>query len=119
MKRNDCTVESLKLLGYVAKKQFGNSWWLKAPEVEECNEKQSKELFEIVVNIVKRGGYVDIRPNNFRYEVNVFVECTRHCFRGVDIVYFLSRPMTEAERLEADLYTGRNKKEIIETNIKI
>ena len=109
MKRNECTVENLKGLGYVAKCQMVNAWRFANNGAEECNEKQSTELFNIVVNIVRNGGNVDIRPDNFRYEVNVFVECTKHNFRGAEIIYFLSRPMSEAERLEADLYTGRNK----------
>ena len=109
MKRNECTVESLKALGYVAKTQFTNNWRFNSDTTKECNEKQAAELFEVVVNIVKNGGCVDIRRNNFKYEVNVYVDCCKHEYRGTETVYFLSRPMTEAERLEADLYTGRNK----------
>lgn len=109
MKRNECTVESLKALGYVAKCKMVNAWRFGNNEATECNERQSAELFEVVVNIVKNGGSVEIRQNNFTYEVNVFVDCCRHDYRGTEIVYYLSRPMSEAERLEADLYTGRNK----------
>ena len=76
---------------------------------KDCNAKQSKELFDCVVNIVKNGGAVEIRKNNFNYTVNVLVEEAKHEFRGTEIIYYLSRPMTEAERIEADLYTGRNK----------
>jgi hypothetical protein len=39
----------------------------------------------------------------------VFLDEAKFTFRGTETVYFLSRPMTEAEILEADLYTGRNK----------
>lgn len=108
MKRSECTVESLKALGYVAKSML-KSWCFNSDTERLCNERQSAELFDVVVNIVKNGGEVDIRRNNRTYEVNVFVDCCRHEFRGTETVYFLSRPMTEAERLEADLYTGRNK----------
>lgn len=109
MKRTECTAASLKALGYVAKSRFVNNWRFDSDTTKECNEKQSAELFNVVVNIVKNGGNVDIRRNNATYEVNVFVEGCRHEYRGTEIDYFLSRPMTEAERLEADLYTGRNK----------
>lgn len=109
MKRNECTVENLKTLGYVAKRRFVNNWLFDSDTTELCNEKQSSELFNIVVNIVKNGGTVNIARNNIKYEVNVFVEGCKHEFRGTEIEYFLSRNMTEAEQLEADLYTGRNK----------
>lgn len=108
MKRNECTVEALKKLGYTAKVNFRNAWRYVDDE-KNCNDKQSKELFEFIVNIVKNGGNVEIRRNNFKYTVNVYVEAAKHEYRGTETVYYLSRPMTEAERLEADLYTGRNK----------
>ena len=108
MKRSECTVENLKALGYTAKVNFKNAWQYVDDE-KDCNEKQSKELFDCFVNIVKNGGAVKIRRNYFKYTVNAFVEETKHEFRGTETVYYLSRPMTEAERLESDLYTGRNK----------
>jgi hypothetical protein len=108
MKRSECTVESLKALGYSAKVNYINAWRYTNDE-KDCNAKQSKELFDCVVNIVKNGGAVEIRKNNFNYTVNVLVEEAKHEFRGTEIIYYLSRPMTEAERIEADLYTGRNK----------
>lgn len=106
MKRSECTVTHLQALDYKAMKCF-NSWHNK--NIEPCNAKQSKELFEAVVNVVKNGGQVDIRRNNADYTVNVFLDEAKFTFRGTETVYFLSRPMTEAEILEADLYTGRNK----------
>lgn len=106
MKRSECTVDNLKALNYKAMKCF-NSWYNK--NIEPCNAKQSTELFEAVVNVVRNGGQVDIRRNNFDYTVNVFLDEARFEHRGTRMVYFLSRPMTEAEILEADLYTGRNK----------
>lgn len=106
MKRSECTVDNLKALNYKAMKRF-NSWLNR--QVEPCNEKQSEELFEAVVNVVKNGGFVDIQRNNFSHTVNVFLEEAKFEYRGTKTVYFLSRPMTEAEILEADLYTGRNK----------
>ena len=107
MKRSECTIESLKALGYTAKVNFKNAWRYVDDE-KDCNKKQSKELFECIVNIVKNGGAVEIRRNNFKYTVNVFVDETKHEYRGTETIYYLSRPMTEAERLEADIYTGKN-----------
>ena len=109
MKRSECTSESLKALGYVAKSRFVNNWRFGSDTTRLCNEKQSAELFDVVVNIVRNGGAVDIQRNNATYEVYVLVDSCRHEYRGTETLYFLSRPMTEAERLEADLYTGRNK----------
>lgn len=109
MKRNECTVEKLKALGYVAKSRFVNGWRFDSESIKECNAKQSTELFNIVVDVVRNGGNVDIRRNNATYEVNVYVKSCEIEYRGTKTVYFLSRPMTDAERLEADLYTGRNK----------
>ena len=108
MKRSECTVEKLKALGYVAKANFPASWRTKSLE-KDCNEKQSAELFEAVVNVVKNGGLVEIRPNNYKYTVNVYLKETDHSDSLPPVIYYLSRPMSEAERLEADLYTGRGK----------
>ena len=108
MKRSECTIESLKALGYTAKVNFKNAWRYVDDE-KDCNAKQSKELFDCIVNIVKNGGAVEIRRNNLKYTVNVFVNETMHEYRGTQTIYYLSRPMSEVERLEADLFTGRNK----------
>ena len=108
MKRSECTVESLKALGYTAKVNYRNAWRYVDDE-KDCNEKQSKELFDCFVDIVKNGGAIEFRRNNLKYTVNAFAEETKHEYRGTETIYYLSRPMTEAERLEADLYTGRNK----------
>lgn len=109
MKRAECSIEGLKNLGYVAKKRFVNNWLFNNDTTVYCDEKQSAELFEVIANIIKTGGSVDIRRNNFNYEVNIFADCCKHEFKGREITYFLSRPMNEAEQLEADLYTGMNK----------
>ena len=108
MKRSECSIERLKALGYKAKCKFTNAWRFYEEE-KDCNEKQSKELFKCVVSAVRNGGEFEIRQNNANYTVNVLLNSTRHEYRGTETVYYLSRPMTEAERLEADLYTGRNK----------
>lgn len=108
MKRSECTVDKLKALGYTAKVNFKNAWRYVDDE-KECSEKQSTELFQAVVNVVKNGGAVEIRRNNLKYTVCVLIEGTRHEYRGTETVYYLSRPMTDAERLEADLYTGRGR----------
>lgn len=106
MKRSECTATHLEALGYRAMKCF-SSWFNR--NIEPCTAKKSKELFEAVVNIVRNGGRVDIRRNNMDYTVNIFLDETKFTHRGTEIVYFLSRPMTEAEKLEADLYTGRGR----------
>lgn len=106
MKRSECTAYHLKGLGYKAMKCF-NSWNNRS--VEPCTTKKSDELFEAVVNVVRNGGQVDIRRNNMDYTVNIFLGEAKFTFRGTETVYFLSREMTDAEKLEADLYTGRGK----------
>lgn len=108
MKRSECSVDKLKALGYTAKSNFKNAWQY-VDHVEDCNAKQSEELFRCFVDVVKNGGAVEIRSNNFNYTVNVYIEGTKHEYRGTETIYYLSRPMTEVERLEADVYTGRNK----------
>lgn len=109
MKRSECTVESLKALGYTAKRNDAGSWRTKSEE-RDCTERQSKELFEIVVDVVRHGGEVEIRHNNYKYTVNIHPKCTEtESNQRMGLTYYLSRPMTEAERLEADLYTGRGK----------
>lgn len=108
MKRNECTVESLKRLGYEARSNFKNSWrFLNCEKV--LQGERAEEVFNAIVHITRNGGKVEVRRNNLTYEVNVFVDCFRKEFRGTETVYYLSRPMTEQERLEADLYTGRNR----------
>lgn len=108
MKRSECTVEKLKALGYVAKANKPSSWRMKSHEWD-CNERQAKELFELVVSITRTGGAVEIRQNNYNYTVNVYLKETDHRDSCAPVVYYLSRPMNEAERLEADLFTGRGK----------
>lgn len=108
MKRSECTVESLKALGYEAKVCDEGSWRMKAT-VRECNERQAAEVFEIVAAIVRGGGHVEIGRNNMKYTVNIYVDKLDFTNTIGRDRFFLSRPMTEAERLEADLYTGRGK----------
>lgn len=108
MKRSECTVESLKALGYMAKHHAEGSWRTKA-QTYDCTEKQTVELFELVVKIVREGGCTEIRRNNAKYTVNIYVKETDFTHTPCKDLFFLSRPMTEAERLEADLYTGRGK----------
>ena len=108
MKRYECTVESLKALGYIAKHGFNGSWRTKA-QAKECTEQQSKEVFAIIARIVRAGGCVEIQQNNYNYTVNVYAKEVDFGNTPANDYYFLSRPMSEAERLEADLYTGRGK----------
>lgn len=108
MKRSECTVESLKALGYEARKSFASAWRF-GKQDSLLEGQRAAEVFDAIVNIVRHGGSVDISRNNFEYRVNVIANELRHSFRGTECLYYLSRPMTEAEKLEADLYTGRNK----------
>lgn len=97
MKRSECTVESLKALGYIAKVNFRNVWHFWSDD-KECNEKQAKELFDAVIDVIHgHGGEFEIRRNYANYTVNVFLDNARHEYRGTEITYYLSRPMTEAE----------------------
>lgn len=106
MKRSEVTVEKLKALGYTARKQFMNSWRFGSQADSPCTEAQSEELFEMVVKAARFGESVEIRKNNANYTVNVFVEASWQEVRGTQLTWYLSRPMTEAEVLEANLYTG-------------
>lgn len=106
MKRYECTAESLKALGYTAKHINNGSWRTKAHEIN-CTEHQANEVFRIVARVVRNGGDVEIRSNNRLYTVNVYVKELDFSDTVGNDLYYLSRPMSEAERLEADLYTGR------------
>ena len=103
MKRSECTVHALYALDYKAICCMESTWRTKAHD-EPLAGKRALEVFEAVVKIVRDGGHVDIRRNNFTYEVRVLCDelSHRHGWH-----YALVRPMTDAERLEADLYTGR------------
>ena len=106
MKRSEVTADKLKALGYVAMRQFENAWRFDSKTKTVCNEKQSAELFALVVKAACEGGSVEIRKNNSDHTVNVFVEASWQEFRGTAMTYFLSRPMTAVEIVEANLYTG-------------
>ena len=108
MKRSEVTVEKLKALGYVAKSSFVNAWRFHSEE-KELNKRQSEELFALTVEIVRSGRSVEIRRNNFRHtvEVTVRVADIDNPAGGPKIYYYLSRPMTEAEVLEANQFTGK------------
>ena len=107
MKRSEVTIEKLKALGYVAKKNFVNSWRFHSEETD-LNERQAEELFELTVKIVRSGQSCEIRRNNFRHtvEVTVRVADRDNLDGGPQIFYYLSRPMTEAEIFEANQFTG-------------
>lgn len=112
MKRSEVTVEALKKMGYVAMTHMRNDWRFGSRTNSPCTEKQSVELFELVAKAAREGGSVEIRRNNFNYTVNVFIDVSWQTLCGAPLVFYLSRPMTEVERLEADLFTGRNKKAV-------
>lgn len=112
MKRSEVTVEKLKALGYVAKKNFVNTWRFHSEETD-LNERQSEELFTLTVKIVRSGKSCEIRRNNVRHtiEVTVRVADLGNPDGGPQIYYYLSRPMTEAEVFETNQYTGIWKEE--------
>lgn len=106
MKRSEVTVEKLKALGYTAMKQFQNSWRFNSRTDSPCTEMQSAELFDLAVKAAREGGGVEIRKNNANHTVNVFIDVSWETLCGTQLVWYLSRPMTEAEIVEANLYTG-------------
>ena len=105
MKRSECTVEKLKELGYKAR--YVQDSWFGGIKVYDCNERHTQEVFEIVVDVVRNGGRIDIQRNEINYTVKVFVEALN--FGERHMRYFLVRPMTEAERFETDIESGRGK----------
>lgn len=100
MKRNECTVETLKALGYTAKVKTTRD----ETEVSDCNQEQSTELFEATVGAINTDECIDVevRRNNTTYVIQMYPDSCQsiHCS------YFLERPMTEDERLEAGLFIG-------------
>lgn len=104
MKRSECTVEKLMGLGYKALYKF-DSWHNHI--VHECNPEQAQRVFEVLVEAVRNGDRIDIEPSDFNHTVNVYVE--NFNFRGTRTLYYITRPMTEAEAIEADIRTGRGK----------
>ena len=107
MKRSEVTVEKLKALGDVAKKNFVNAWRFHSEETD-LNDRQADELFALTVKIVRAGKSCEIRRNNAKHtvEVTVRVADLDNPNGGPQIFYYLSRPMTEAEVFEANQYTG-------------
>lgn len=108
MKRTEVTVAKLKELGYVAKENWVDAWRF-SNEEKPCSERHSAELFDLVVDAARNGKAVEITKNNRLHTVEATIPgCTTDwggC--GVHSVrYYLSRPMTEAEILEANLHTG-------------
>ena len=108
MKRTEVTVAKLKELGYVAKENWVDAWRF-SNEEKSCSERHSAELFDLVVDAARNGKAVEITKNNRLHTVEATIPgCTTDwggC--GVHSVrYYLSRPMTEAEVLEANLHTG-------------
>lgn len=103
MKRNEVTVEALKRVGYKAMVEF-TSW--NSHTVEECNARQSAELFDLVAKTARDGGNVKIRRQHVRGTVIAYVGRTTHQSRGAEWHYFLQRQMTEAEIMEESIRTG-------------
>lgn len=104
MKRSQCTVEKLKELGYKAMCTI-ESWY--NFRRFECEPKQAQRVFEVVVEAVLDGDSIEIVPNDCTHTVSVFVENLN--IEKAKVRYYLTRPMTEAEALEADIRTGRGK----------
>lgn len=103
MKRSEVTVEALKRMGYKAMVEF-ISW--NSHTWKECNPRQSAELFDLVVNAVRKGGQVQIRRLHLRGCVVVNIDGVYHRDRGSSWNYFLQRPMTEAEIMEESMNAG-------------
>lgn len=98
MKRSECTAESLRALGYQARRAF-TSW-------NNCSSElvgnQADEVFNEIAKATRNGEKVEIIKNVLLHEVIATIPQMRHEYRGTVTVYYISRPMTEAERLEAD-----------------
>ena len=103
MRRNEVTAEALKRMGYVAKVSF-TSW--NGHEERQCNDRQSAELLNIVVNTVQLGEKIDIRRNHVRGTVVVWIDEATTAYRGTELRYFLERKMTDAEVMEASARSG-------------
>ena len=108
MKRTEVTAEKLKALGYTAKENWVNAWRFSSEE-KNCSERHSKELFDLVVDAAHNGREVVITRNNRLHTVEVEIPGCRNDWGtgGVhEVRYYLSRPMTEAEVIEANLFSG-------------
>ena len=103
MRRNEVTAEALKRMGYVAKCSF-TSW--NGHEERLCNDRQSAELFNLVVNTVQMGEKIDIRRNHVRGTVVVWIDEATTSYRGAELRYYLERKMTDAEVMEASARSG-------------
>ena len=108
MKRNECTVEKLISLGYRAKHYYEASWFNKA-QIAECSARDERDVFDVITTAVRTGGNVRVQRNEVTYTVEIYAEDLDFTQTPGKDLFFLSRPMTEAERLEADLITGRGK----------
>lgn len=103
MKRSEVTADKLRGIGYKAMRAI-TTW--NTNHEEECNEKQSAELFELVAKTAREGGKVEIRRNHVRGTVIAHVDGTYHSYRGTEIYYFLQRPMSAAEIFEGCVSSG-------------
>ena len=108
MKRNECSVEKLISLGYRAKHYFDGSWHTR-PRTTDCNARDEKDVFDVFATAVRQGKNISHQRNYYTYTVNIYVEDLDFTNTPGRDHFFLSRPMTEAERFEADLITGRGK----------
>ena len=108
MKRAEVTVEKLKALGYTAKENWANAWRF-SHEEKDCSEHHSKELFGLVVDAARNGREVVITRNNRLHTVEAEIPGCRNDWGtggAHEVRYYLSRPMTEAEVIEANLFSG-------------
>ena len=108
MKRSECTVETLKDLGYAVKHIWYGSWCNAAKELA-VNPQQAESVFKMFVIGITRGGDVEIVRNDVTYTVSAYISGLDFSQTPSHDKYFISRPMTDAERVEADLLTGRGK----------
>lgn len=96
MKRSEVTMENLKALGYVAYRQNANAWTF-SKQTSQLNQKQSDELFRLVVDATRQNKAVDIHYNLVQLEVRITLP-ELDAIHGDSCRYYLSRPMTKAEQ---------------------
>lgn len=108
MKRSECTVETLKDLGYTVKHIWYGSWCNAAKELS-VTPKQEGAVFKLFAEAIRDGNEVKIVRNDVTYTVSAYISAFDFSQTPTHDTFFISRPMTDAERVEADLITGRGK----------
>lgn len=94
MKRTEVTVEKLKALGYEAYVHTQNDWTFQQCDTK-LKERQSNELFQLVVDAVGKKQPISIHYDIVRLTVRITLPELDNS--GMNRRYYLSRPMTDAE----------------------